>query len=159
MGRGHDALKTQDFATDGEVAALVSAFENATIPASEFTHAAHIAVALSYLDSFPPEQALELMREKIRAFAAHHGVGNLYHETLTTFWMRLLEHVTSACDVDPSRCSESAKADLPLWRRINLIVDHWTVRRPVEAHYPRELISSPAARDKWCPPDLLPLPF
>ena len=30
MGRGHDALKTQDFATDGEVAALVSAFENAT---------------------------------------------------------------------------------------------------------------------------------
>ena len=70
MGRGHDALKTQDFATDGEVAALVSAFENATIPASEFNHAAHIAVALSYLDASPPEQALARMREKIRAFAA-----------------------------------------------------------------------------------------
>ena len=159
MGRGHDALKTRDFATNNEVAALVRAFENATIPASEFTHAAHIAVALSYLDTFPPEQALERMRENIRSFAAHHHVTNLYHETLTTFWIRLLQYVTSACDVDPSRRSESAKADLPLWRRINLIVDHWTERRPVEAHYSRELISSQAARDKWCPPDLLPLPF
>src|SRR5713101_10119475 len=106
MGRGHDALKTQHFATDGEVAELVRAFENATIPASEFTHAAHIAVALSYLETFSPEQALQRMREKIRSFAAHHGVSNLNHEKLTTFWMRLLEQVTSASDID-----------LPLWRR------------------------------------------
>jgi hypothetical protein len=159
MGRGHDALKTRDFATDSEVAALVRAFESATIPASEFTHAAHIAVALSYLDTFPPEQALERMRQNIGSFAARHGVTNLYHETLTTFWMRLLEHVASTCDVDSSRPSGSAKADLPLWRRINLIVDYWTKRRPVEAHYSRELISSQAARDKWIPPDLLALPF
>ena len=148
MGRRDRSLRTRDFASDSEVAALVSAFENATIPASEFTHAAHIAVALSYLDAFPPEQALERMREKIRAFAAYHGVSNLYHETLTTFWMRLLEHVASTSDVD-----------LPLWRRINLIVEHWTRRRPVETHYSRELISSQAARDKWIPPDLLALPF
>ena len=31
-------MKTKDFASDAEVAALVDAFENATIPASEFTH-------------------------------------------------------------------------------------------------------------------------
>jgi hypothetical protein len=159
MGRLNNALKTREFATDSEVAALVRAFENATIPASEFTHAAHIAVALSYLNVFSPEQALERMREKIRAFAAHHGVANLYHETLTTFWMRLLEHVASTSDVDSSRRSVSAKADLPLWRRINLIVEDWTKRRPVEAHYSRELIRSQAARDKWVPPDRLPIPF
>ena len=148
MGRNADALKTRDFATDDEVATLVRAFGSATIPASEFSHAAHIAVALSYLETFSPEQALQRMREKIRSFAAHHGVSNLYHETLTTFWMRLLEHVTSASDID-----------LPLWRRINLIVEHWTQRRPVEAHYSRELIRSKAAREKWVPPDLLPTPF
>ena len=84
MGRNADALKTRDFATDDEVATLVRAFESATIPASEFTHAAHIAVALSYLETFSPEQALQRMREKIRSFAAHRGVSNLYHETLTT---------------------------------------------------------------------------
>jgi hypothetical protein len=148
VGRRDDALKTRDFATDGEVAALVRAFENATIPASEFTHAAHIAVALSYLEVFSPDEALQRMREKIRFFAGHHGVTNLYHETLTTFWMRLLEHVVSTSDVD-----------LPLWRRINLIVDHWTKRRPVEAHYSTELIRSQVAREKWVPPDVLPTPF
>ena len=141
-------MRTRDFASDSEVAALVFAFENATIPASEFTHAAHIAVALSYLDSFSPDEALQRMREKIRFFAAHHGVTNLYHETLTTFWMRLLEHVASTSD-----------PDLPLWRRINLIVDDWIKRRPVEAHYSKELIKSQAARDKWIPPDRSPTPF
>jgi hypothetical protein len=152
-------LKTRDFATDDEVAALVCAFENATIPASEFTHAAHIAVALSYLNTFSPDEALERMRENIRFFAAHHGVTNLYHETLTTFWMRLLEHVASTSDVDPSRRSGIAKADLPLLRRINLIVEDWIKRRPVETHYSPELIKSQAAREKWVPPDRLPIPF
>jgi hypothetical protein len=148
MGRQRRSLTTRDFASNAQVVALVRAFEDATIPASEFTHAAHIAVALSYLDAFPPEQALERMREKIRAFATHHGVSNLYHETLTTFWMRLLEHVTATSDIE-----------LPLWQRINLIVEDWTKRRPVEAHYSTELIKSQAARDKWIPPDRLPTPF
>jgi hypothetical protein len=148
VGRRDRSLRKRDFASDTEVAALVSAFENATIPASEFTHVAHIAVALSYLDSFSPDEALQRMREKIRFFAAHHGVTNLYHETLTTFWMRLLEHVASTSDVD-----------LPLWQRINLIVEDWTKRRPVDAHYSRELITSQAARDRWIPPDRLPIPF
>jgi len=88
------------------------------------------------------------MREKIRFFAAHHGVTNLYHETLTTFWIRLLEHVVSTSTVD-----------LPLWRRIYVIVEHWTKRRPVEANYSSDLIKSQAAREKWVPPDLLPTPF
>jgi hypothetical protein len=117
MGWRDRSLRTRDFASDSEVAALVSAFENATIPASEFTHAAHIAVALSYLDSFPPQEALRRMREKIRFFAAHHGVTNLYHETPTTFWIRLLKHVVSTSTVDSSRRSVRVKADLPLWRR------------------------------------------
>jgi len=148
VGRCDDALKTRGFVTDEEVAALVRAFEDASIRASEFTHAAHIAVALNYLDSFSPDEALQRMREKIRFFAAHHGVTNLYHETLTTFWMRLLEHVASTSDTG-----------VPLWRRINLIVDDWIKRRPVEAHYSKELIKSQAAREKWVPPDRLPTPF
>jgi hypothetical protein len=141
-------MKTKDFASDAEVAALVDAFENATIPASEFTHVAHIAVAVSYLAQLAPDEALDRMREKIRAFAAHHGVDGLYHETLTTFWMRLLDHVAGSYD-----------GDLPLWRRINLIVERWGTRVPVDAHYTRELIASQAARERWIPPDRLPLPF
>jgi hypothetical protein len=141
-------MKTKDFTNDTEVAALVHAFETATIPASEFTHVAHIAVALSYLAELSADKALARMRGKIRAFAAHHGLSNLYHETLTIFWMRLLDHVAHSCD-----------PDLPLWRRINLIVARWGDRRPIEAHFTPELIASSAARENWVPPDRLPLPF
>ncbi len=186
-------MKTKGFASDAEIAALVHAFETATIPSLEFTHAAHIAVALSYLNEMPAEKALKRMREKIRDFAAHHGVGNLYHETLTRFWMRLLDHVAANYDVaepgeagqllqqEPTRWQQDAnrrrrswatqlidsiccplgakRVDLPLWRRINLIVACWGTRRPIDAHYTRELITSQSAREKWIPPDRLPLPF
>ena len=141
-------LKTKDFARDDEVRALVEGFEAGTVPASEFTHVAHIAVALSYLATLPGDQALERMREKIRAFAAHHGVDDLYHETLTVFWMRLLEHVV-----------RTYEPELPLYRRINLIVARWGSRAPVDAHYSRELIGSAVSRAKWIAPDRLPLPF
>jgi hypothetical protein len=141
-------MKSRDFTSDAEVASLVRGFETATIAAADFTHRAHIAVALSYLAEMPPEQALERMRGHIKTFAAHHGANELYHETLTVFWMRLLGHLTDLYHVD-----------LPLWQRINLIADRWGTRHPVDAHYSRELIGSPAARAGWVPPDRLPLPF
>jgi hypothetical protein len=152
-------LKTRDFASDAEVFSLVEAFEAATIPASEFTHVAHIAVALSYLNESPADEALARMRKNIRAFAAHHGVNGLYHETLTTFWMKLLDHVGANANVDSSRRSKGATADLPLWQRINSTVAKWGTSAPVKAHYSREVIQSKTAREKWVPPDRLPLPF
>jgi len=48
-------LKTRVFAGKSEVESLVDAFEIATVSAAEFTHAAHIAVALYYLDPMPAE--------------------------------------------------------------------------------------------------------
>lgn len=141
-------MKTENFASDAEVAALVNAFEVGSIAASDFTHAAHVAVALSYLAELPADQALAKMREKIRAFAAHHGVTNLYHETLTTFWMRLLDHLTRRYNLN-----------LPLWRRINVIVARWGTSLPAHAHYSRDLIASEKARQQYVAPDRLPLPF
>jgi hypothetical protein len=141
-------LKTREFASDAEVATLVDAFEAATIPSSQFTHAAHIAVALSYLDKLPLPSALARMRKKILQFAERNHQVDLYHETLTTFWMRLLDHL-----------AKNHYVDAPLWRRINLIVAHWGTAAPVEAHYSRELIKSKTAREGWIPPDRLPLAF
>lgn len=162
-------VKTRDFSSNAEVEELVAAFEEATIPAADFNHVAHIAVALAYLEKMPQRHALERMREKIRAFAEHHGVGNLYHETLTTFWMKLLDHVGANCELDLSRRSQAeedparndlaAASEVPLWQRINAIVARWGNRGPVDAHYTREAITSDAARKDWVPPDREPLPF
>lgn len=140
-------LKTRDFASDAEVATLVEAFEAATIPPSQFTHTAHIAVALSYLAELSLTDAKARMREELLHFTAQHQV-DVYHETLTAFWMRLLDHL-----------AKNHYVDVPLWRRINLIVGRWGTAASVEAHYSRELIKSKAAREGWIPPDRLPLPF
>lgn len=141
-------IKTRAFTNDHEVAALVLAFESAEIAAADFSHQAHIAVALSYLEAYPADVALDRMRHSIVAFAQHHGVNHLYHETLTVFWMRLLGHLSALYHVD-----------LSLWQRINLIVERWGTRTPMDAHFSPELIGSAAAREGWVDPDRLPLPF
>jgi hypothetical protein len=140
-------LKIRDFADDSEVCALVRAFENATISPAEFRHAAHIAVALSYLAVEPLAEASARMRRSLLNFSRCHGL-NVYHETTTHFWMKLLDHLaaTHYCKV-------------PLWRRINLIVERWAAADPIGTHYSHRTINSRAARESWVDPDRLPLPF
>ena len=142
-----EPVKTRDFANDEEVRELVRAFEEATILPSHFRHWAHIAVALSYLEAQPLDQALVRMRRSLLHFSRAHNV-NVYHETVTQFWMKLLHHLAT-----------THYRELPLWRRINLIVKRWTVADPIATHYSREAISSHTAREMWVAPDRLPLPF
>lgn len=140
-------VKIRDFASDEEVRELVRAFERATVLPSRFEHCAHIAVALNYLDQASLDDATVRMRETLKNFTHHHGV-NVYHETVTCFWMKLLDHLAT-----------KHYRDMPLWRRINLIVERWALTDPVTAHYSRDVIKSRAARESWIDPDRLPLPF
>jgi len=139
--------KIRDFTNDEEVRELVRAFEQATILPSQFHHCAHIAVALTYLAEAPLDDATVRMRETLQRFTQHHGV-NVYHETVTRFWMKLLDYLAT-----------THYRNVPLWRRINLIVERWAVTDPIAAHYSRSVISSRAARETWIAPDRLPLPF
>jgi len=140
-------IKTRDFANDEEVRALQRAFEEARILPSQFRHCAHIAVALSYLDAEPLEPALARMRRSLLHFTHQHGV-NVYHETVTHFWMKLLDHLAA-----------THYRELPLWRRINLIVERWIAADAINAHYSCDVLRSRAARETWIAPDRLPLPF
>jgi hypothetical protein len=140
-------VKTRDFTSDAEVQELLDAFEAGTIAPAQFNHAAHIATALRYLAILPLTEATARMRSSLLQFTARHGI-NVYHETLTTFWMRLLHHLAAG----PYR-------DIPLWSRINLIVKRWGNAGAVEVHYSRALITSKIAREQWMPPDRLPLKF
>ena len=113
----------------------------------QFHHCAHIAVALTYLAEAPVDDATVRMRQTLQKFTQRHGV-NVYHETVTRFWMKLLDHLAT-----------THYRDMPLWRRINLIVERWAVTDPIAAHYSHSVISSRAARESWIAPDRLPLPF
>ncbi len=72
---------------------LVSRFRNQTLQKSEWTHAAHLVVALWHLLEYESiEQALCYLRPGIILFNHSVGIMNTdgrgYHETITVFWTK-----------------------------------------------------------------------
>src|SRR5690242_10266952 len=90
------ALDTTTFRTTDEILSLVRGFEDCTLLRSEWTHAAHLTVALWHLLEFDWAEAVERVRRGIKRYNAAHGIVTTptggYHETLTIFWLR---HVRS----------------------------------------------------------------
>jgi len=120
---------------------FLEAFHSCRLLNSEFHHADHLRLAWLHLHREPVETALVKVRAGIRNFAAHHGAAQLYHETITTAWVRLLathhEH-----SFDEFLRKNEARLTGGLLHRF------WSP----------ELLSGSQARAKWVPPDLRELP-
>ena len=139
--------KKPNYRTAEQIAQLVAAVEHCTLAPAEFSHHAHMTVAIWYLARLPLDQATSAMRTTIQRFAAHHGHHQLYHETITLFWMRLLRHYLDA-----------AGSQLPLADVTYRALVELGSTQPVFRHYSRELLFSDQARREWVAPDLLPMP-
>jgi hypothetical protein len=87
------------------------------------------------------------MRTNIQRFAAHHHQSQLYHETITGFWMRLLRHIL-----------DTAEPDQPFADVVYCAISSWGSMDFFFRHYSRERAFSAQARQQWLEPDLLPLP-
>ena len=84
--------------TDDE---FVRAFEDASLPAGEFTHAAHVRAGWWYLRHYPIGQAIDRFSRALRAFADANGASGKYHETVTVVWMLLIaERLGTAGDLE-----------------------------------------------------------
>src|ERR671928_1795908 len=85
-------LDATRFRTTGEILALVRRFDDCTLPREEWTHAAHLTVALWRLLQYDWAEAVPRVRLGIQRYNASHGIRTTptggYHETLTLFWMR-----------------------------------------------------------------------
>jgi hypothetical protein len=136
------------YRSNDQIAQLVGAFEAGTLAPQEFSHHAHMTVSLSYLARMPFAEAASTMRANIQQFAAIHQQSQLYHETITGFWMRLLHQVLERAD--PSE----AFPDL-VFRAITTFGTMQVFFR----HYGKERAFSEEARRQWLAPDLAPLPF
>lgn len=81
----------EPYRTRGEIENLVSAFEACSLPKSQWTHRAHLLVALWYNLRYDADEALRLVRERIRRYNEAVGTANTetsgYHETITVFYM------------------------------------------------------------------------
>jgi hypothetical protein len=130
------AYKTLD-----EIKGLVKGFEDGSLPTSEFNHAAHLTVAVWYLSRLPFEEAVDAMRSSIKAYAAAHGHGGLYHETITLFWLNVVWGYIEDKDV-------------MLLELVAKVINRFGNTRLMFEYYSRERLFSAEARAGWVEPDL-----
>ena len=133
------------------LAAFLDDFESGRLPREEWTHQAHLLVALWYLVNFSREEAEEKVKNGILAYNRTSGVENSatsgYHETLTLFWIQVVDSFLSEnADLfsipdlaDALMNSKISNRDLPL------------------NYYSKLHLMSVEARMKWVEPDLKPL--
>jgi len=137
--------------TIGELDDLVARFRARTIPKSEWTHVAHLAVGLWHVHTHRPERALALLRGGITRLNEAHGTVNDdsggYHETITRAYVRLLsDFIRTRPGREAAECVQ-ALALSPLAENTAL-----------SRYYSRERLRSVAARRGWVEPDIEPLP-
>ena len=77
--------------TQEQIDHFIDGFEHSSATKEEWTHDAHLIVALWYNAKLPEKQALDFVREKIKALNIATGGQNTdtngYHETMTRAWM------------------------------------------------------------------------
>lgn len=131
-----------------EVLTLVRGFEFCTLPRSEWTHRAHLTVALWYCLRHPFAEATPLIREGIKKYNHAHGIVTTresgYHETMTMFWAHIVRGFLDK--TSPVNRSLAALA--------NELCERYGDKRLPFEYYSRERLMSVEARMNWVAPDL-----
>ena len=122
-----------------------------TLPKAEWTHEAHLRVGLWHVLEHGEDEALALLRQRIRTYNEATGGTNTatagYHETITRFYVRVIARFVATADrtmpldeLADQLIARHGRADLPL------------------SHYSAERLCSTEARARWVEPDRAPLP-
>lgn len=134
------------FETEEEIMAVVRAFEDASISRDAWKHAEHLTVALYYLSHHDMETATAKMRAGIfklltEGFGLDLAKEMPYHETLTIFWMRV---------VDDFRITKNGAS---MVNKTNELITSYDKDYPLR-FYTRELLFSDAARAAFVDGDI-----
>jgi hypothetical protein len=137
------------YRSDEEVEEVVRRFESCELPPAEFNHREHLLVALCYLLRAGDAEARARLRAVIGLYVAAHGINpNLYHETVTVFWLRRVRAF-----------AVRAGAGAGLAELANALAAECGSSRLIFNYYSKELIDSEVARSGWVEPDLKPFDF
>ncbi|MEP6924094.1 MAG: hypothetical protein ABI954_06495 [Pyrinomonadaceae bacterium] len=135
------------YTKDEEVIELIKKFEDSAVTATEWTHGAHLTVALFYAVNHDFETALGKMRAGIFKLNAAHGTPNTptrgYHETLTVFWLLTI-----------SEFLEKTKERDSLSKLANHLIETCGDSGLPLKFYSRDVLFSPAARANYIEPNL-----
>lgn len=140
---------SKTYTTAEEIEAVVRGFESCATAPSQFHHLEHLTVALWYLMDATETEALARLRANLLRFLAHHGVGaNVYHETVTLFWLKRVRGFLS-----------ETNGERPLAAIANELIRACGDTRLIDAYFSKERLESEAARQGWVEPDVQPLDF
>lgn len=131
-----------------EIVRLVGLFESGELPRAEWTHAAHLTVALWYHLNTPASEVTDRVRAGIKRYNAAHGIVTTptggYHETMTLFWIAIVAKYLR--EVSGRGRSFVALA--------NGLIERYGDKNLPFTYYTRERLFSPEARANWHKPDL-----
>ena len=123
---------------------LVRRFESGVAPDGGFHHAQHVQVAWFYVRRFPLSVALQRFSDGLKRFAIAQGKPDLYHETITTAFVLLInERIDRSADQNWSAFS-AANPDLLAWKPSIL-----------DRYYRAETLWSDRAKGTFVMPDRL----
>ncbi|MGA7910046.1 MAG: hypothetical protein WB682_05245 [Candidatus Dormiibacterota bacterium] len=126
---------------------FLRAFFNRTLASSEFRNREHLRLAWLAVRRHGGSAAEEVVTAGIRKFAEHNSHRPLYHDTMTRFWVRLIDHAVS--DRPEIVDFEEFLSAYPLLLDKNTPLRHWS----------REAMFDAEARAGWREPDLVAVPF
>jgi hypothetical protein len=122
-------------------------FHDCKLSSEDFRHRDHLRLAWLVLRGHSLSETLQLLSTGIRHFASSKGASEMYNETLTQFWIRVVNH---AIQTQPSiQAFEQLIDTFPILVDKQLTFYHWR----------RERLGGSRARAHWLEPDLRPLPF
>ena len=126
---------------------LVKAFNSLTLPREQWNHDAHLKVGLWYLLHYSPDESLKRLRQNIKQYNVACGINNTetqgYHETITQFYIWLINHFIQQID-----CSQSI--DLIA----DTLIDCYGDKSVIFSYYSKDRLMSKTARIQWIEPDL-----
>jgi GNAT superfamily N-acetyltransferase len=135
--------------TANEIEAFAGRFERCSLAKEEWTHAAHLTVAIWNVSRYAEPVAVARVREGIKRLNESLGGKNTatsgYHESITVSWMRLAGAFLAR---DPSRPIDDAARAFVAYGERDVPFRYYT----------RERLMSSEARLGWVEPDLAPLP-
>ncbi len=144
-------MRPEHLATPEALARFLQAFEDGTLDKYEWTHGAHVAAAAWYLHGSSYDAVLPLMRHRIQSFNLSVGGQNTptsgYHETLTRFWLRIVDHLLHT--QKPSTSLAAAQL---------AVANYGEARALHNEYYSGDVVKDTAARLGWRSPDLKSLP-
>lgn len=143
-----------------EIEGVVRGFESCSTGKEDFTHARHLTVALWYLTQHSFEQAIAKMRAGLFRFLDHHRVPvGKYNETITQFWLKVVEAYAVEQTGSSISTGEQSPAKEQLVSLANGLIETRGNARLVFEYYSERLINSPEAKRGWQEPDLKPFEF